>query len=105
MLKKTLWWVFLTPSPFVQEGLDKFYLLFEPEIQQWPKLILNKVAMHEILIENTCKLAKTDKFFSMKATSLYVVRFFSVYSELNRNPIAIGLWLQFFSKPLPNIAI
>ena len=81
-------------------------MLFELEIQIWPKLIVYKIAMQCANVKftsaayDTCGVVKKRKVVPMKVISVNVTRFL-VNSEFNRHSIEIRLCVQFFAKPLP----
>ena len=91
---------------------DKFYLLFEQEIQICTKLIVynmrnfNTMYQHKIhiYILQYMKNGKKCKVVQIKVTSAYVICFL-VYSEFNRSSIEIKHCVWVFAGVLPNIPI
>ena len=58
---------------------DKFYLIFEQEIQIWPKVLVKKVTMQCTKMKTQtnafylCKINKTNNFSPILVTSIYKI--------------------------------
>ena len=83
---------------------DKFYLIFEWEIQIWPKVLVKKVTMQCTKVKthtdacNPCKINKTDNFSPILVTSMHKTDFFLITEIYMGFPYILEAVFRFLPK-------